>query len=111
MGHKQDLATARAMLKTPMKSKDFATHCEARLGEDAIPSLTDFKSRDTTTIDKCTHFLGFVGENLDLIRYDLHDREAQPELPLGGDPEEKESALKEKLKGKAEERQEETAGT
>lgn len=100
MGQKKNLATARAMLKTLMKSKEFSTHCEARLGEDAVPKLEDFKSRDLTTIDKCTHFLGFVADNLDAIRYDLDHREAQPELPLGGDQEAKEEKLKEKLKGK-----------
>jgi len=94
------LDVARALLKCLLKGKDFVIHCEARLGEGAVPELADFNSRDLATMDRCTFFLEFLIEELGAIRSDVDSREAQPELPLGGDPAEKEEALAVRLGGK-----------
>jgi len=94
------LDQARALLKCLLKGKDLAIHCEARLGEGSIPELENFNSRDVRTMDRCSLFLEFLLEELNAIRADVDSREAQPELPLGGDPAEKEEALAVQLGGK-----------
>jgi len=94
------LDQARALLKCLLRSKDLVTHAEARLGEGAVPTLENFSSRDVRTMDRCSSFLEFAIEELNAIRADVDSREAQPELPLGGDPAEKAEALAVRLGGK-----------
>lgn len=102
MGQRQELAKARVLYKTMLKSKDFVSHCEARLGdEEAIPTLEEVKdSKDSEVMDKCVHFFEFIVDNLNLVRSDIESREMQMEIPLGDDLSDREEQLKETLAGK-----------